>query len=178
MRYVISDLHFGHGNAIGFNNRPFDSTAEMNKELVKRWNNVVDESDTVIVVGDVELDDTRSTERWIADLNGNVLLVRGNHDKGDFADAPFHVVESAVIRHGKYTFYVEHQPAGYSGWSIHGHTHNSDTVCYPFINAGPQTINVSAELIRYTPLPMHKVAEYCSHNKTYTSLADAEAGGQ
>lgn len=178
MKYVISDLHFGHGNVIGFNNRPFSSTAEMNKELVKRWNSTVDENDTVIVVGDVELDKTRSAEDWLAELNGNVLLVRGNHDNGDFSDSPFHVVESCVLRHGKYTFYVSHEPEGYSGWSIYGHVHNSDLVCHPFIHPNNRTVNVSAELVDYTPLAMDKLVEYCGQNTEYTSIADAEAGGQ
>lgn len=178
MKYTISDLHFGHGNVIGFNNRPFDSTARMNNEMRGRWNETVGDDDTVVVVGDVELDDTRSTEDWLNDLNGNVLLVRGNHDSGDFTDAPFHVVESCVLRHGKYTFYVEHEPTGFNGWSIHGHTHASDLTVYPFIHAGRQTVNVSAELLDYRPLPMDELVKYCGANKTFTSLADAKGGGQ
>lgn len=34
IRY-ISDLHFGHSNIIRFDMRPFESTEEMDRELVK-----------------------------------------------------------------------------------------------------------------------------------------------
>lgn len=52
IRY-ISDLHFGHFNIIRFDMRPFESTEEMDRELVKRWNDVVDKDDQVYVLGDI-----------------------------------------------------------------------------------------------------------------------------
>ena len=47
MNFYISDLHFGHENAIKFDNRPFSSVEEMNEILVQRWNKVVSPEDTV-----------------------------------------------------------------------------------------------------------------------------------
>ena len=52
MNYYIADLHLGHVNAIGFDNRPFADVTEMNETLIHRWNSVVSRADTVYVLGD------------------------------------------------------------------------------------------------------------------------------
>lgn len=39
--FVVADNHFGHENIIRFCNRPFKTLDEMNYEMVKRWNAVV-----------------------------------------------------------------------------------------------------------------------------------------
>lgn len=36
------DLHLGHENVIKFDNRPFETVEEMDAELIRRWNNKVD----------------------------------------------------------------------------------------------------------------------------------------
>ena len=50
--FFTSDLHFGHKNIIKFDNRPFFDVSDMNKELIKRWNNKVTKDDVVYVCGD------------------------------------------------------------------------------------------------------------------------------
>lgn len=40
------DLHFGHESAIAFDGRPFETVEEMDAELVRRWNNKVDNLST------------------------------------------------------------------------------------------------------------------------------------
>ena len=37
--FFTADMHFGHENVIGFDDRPFASADEMDSELIKRWNN-------------------------------------------------------------------------------------------------------------------------------------------
>jgi len=164
MRYIISDTHFGHGKIIEYASRPFDNVNEMNSELLQRWNTVVDDSDTVFHLGDVRHHpDPHDASFWLDQLNGDIVLIRGNHDNVQ-DDFPYPVLESAVLSHGKYEFYLEHQPVGFSGWQLHGHSHCSDLVNYPFINRGTQRVNVSAELLDYYPLALDRLVRLLNSN--------------
>ena len=80
IRY-ISDLHFGHFNIIRFDMRPFESIEEMDRELVKRWNDVVDKDDQVYVLGDMFWKKADEAIPILKELKGNKFLVRGNHDR-------------------------------------------------------------------------------------------------
>lgn len=171
MRYIISDHHFGHENIIDYCDRPFRHVHEMNKELVRRWNTRVGDDDTVLYLGDVRHHPSpRSSAEWFDKLNGDKLLVRGNHDGDVGQNAPFHAVENCTIRHGRYTFYCEHQPVDAPGWQLHGHTHNNNLVEYPFVDQIEQRVNVSAELLNYTPLRMDRLVNILDTNKSYRTI--------
>ena len=47
MIYFIADTHFSEKNIMLYENRPFQNVAEMNEELVNRWNQVIHEEDEV-----------------------------------------------------------------------------------------------------------------------------------
>lgn len=55
MIYFSSDHHFGHLNIIQYCKRPFSSVEEMNEEMARRWNSVVNPDDTVYYLGDFSL---------------------------------------------------------------------------------------------------------------------------
>lgn len=76
----ISDLHFGHANVIRFDNRPFSDVAEMERVLIDNWNNVTDKNDTVYILGDFCWGKEPEWKRIVPLLNGNKVLIRGNHD--------------------------------------------------------------------------------------------------
>lgn len=172
-RYIISDLHLGHGNIIGYCSRPFDGVREMNNEIVSRWNETVSEDDQVILLGDVELDEVRSTASWIEELNGNIMLIRGNHDGGVGQNFPAHVVESCELFHGRFRFYCEHQPLDMGGWQLHGHVHNNDVTTYPFVDPYEQRVNVSSELLDYTPLLMDELIYILERGERFRDIEDA-----
>lgn len=52
----------------------------MNEELIKRWNSVVAKEDTVIQCGDFFMGQLTSIDDILPRLNGQIILVRGNHD--------------------------------------------------------------------------------------------------
>lgn len=79
--WFTSDLHFGHRNIIKYCHRPFDSVDEMDNELIKLWNDTVDEEDEVFVLGDFSLHGKPDYLSYLLHrLKGRKYLVRGNHD--------------------------------------------------------------------------------------------------
>lgn len=49
--FFVADTHFGHEAMIRFENRPFENTKDMERQLIKNWNEVVDSEDRVYVLG-------------------------------------------------------------------------------------------------------------------------------
>lgn len=79
--WITSDLHLNHENIIKYCNRPFNSIEEMNNTLIDNWNNVVAPEDVIICLGDFCLGQKSNVEKFVSRLNGNKLLVIGNHDR-------------------------------------------------------------------------------------------------
>ena len=80
MNYFISDTHFFHARAIGFDNRPFASVTEMDEEMIRRWNDRVTDDDTVYHLGDVSFGHEEETIALLNRLHGHMVLIKGNHD--------------------------------------------------------------------------------------------------
>ncbi len=80
-RFWTSDLHLGHTNIIRYCSRPFADVDEMNRELVSRWNETVDDDDEVWVLGDVALGPIAEMLDLVGTLRGHKILVAGNHDR-------------------------------------------------------------------------------------------------
>ena len=79
MKYYISDIHFGHYNIIRMDGRPFENTEEMDKTIIKNWNNRVTDEDEVYIVGDVGFKGNPPQD-YLKQLNGKKILIIGNHD--------------------------------------------------------------------------------------------------
>lgn len=75
-----SDLHFFHKAQV--KRRGFSTAENMNGFLIRRWNARVYPWHTVFVLGDVSLGNAADTMGVLEQLNGNLHLIRGNHDKG------------------------------------------------------------------------------------------------
>ena len=78
--FFVADTHFGHEAMIRFENRPFENTKDMEWQLIKNWNEVVDSEDRVYVLGDFAFGDKAEVTRLCRSLNGKKILVLGNHD--------------------------------------------------------------------------------------------------
>jgi len=78
--FLTSDTHFGHANIIKYCGRPFASADEMDAALIRNWNAVVGVDDVVVHLGDFAFKTRRKVEDILAQLNGHVYLVLGNHD--------------------------------------------------------------------------------------------------
>jgi calcineurin-like phosphoesterase family protein len=167
--YLIGDLHLNHANIIRYCARPFlvSDVDEMNNVLVENWNNVVEDTNVVYFLGDLDFKD--SIGYWVRNLNGKKIFIEGNHDvvkdrDGRIARHKIHgAIHHDVISYKGYIFYFVHNPREVDeewrrnnpeGWLIHGHTHDNDIHKYPFINGKNKTINVSAEVINYRPVSL------------------------
>ena len=79
MRYFISDIHIQH--RLMLRTRGYESFEAMHDDIVKRWNSKVTKCDTVYIIGDVSFGDYEQTKAVLDRLNGQKILIKGNHDR-------------------------------------------------------------------------------------------------
>ena len=96
--WITSDIHFSHKNILkycphrmksSFIGDMNDMTPEeiteavdiMNEYIIKNWNILVSKDDTVFILGDVAMGQIKDAPALISRLNGNKILILGNHDK-------------------------------------------------------------------------------------------------
>jgi calcineurin-like phosphoesterase family protein len=85
--YFTSDQHFGHAAARSFYRRPFSSVHKMDREMIDRWNLVIEPEDWVWHLGDFAV---RQPPERVATLlkvlHGREHLVTGNNDEAAVTD--------------------------------------------------------------------------------------------
>jgi calcineurin-like phosphoesterase family protein len=129
--FLVSDTHFGHAGVCRFLRedgtklRPWDSPEEMDEEMVKMWNETVRPNDKVYHLGDVVIN--RKALSILHRLNGDKILIRGNHDIFKLEDYTrhfrdirgYHVMNGMILSH----IPVHEESLGRFGTNIHGHLH-------------------------------------------------------
>ena len=107
MFWFTADTHFNHDGIIEYCNRPFRDIEHMNKILTLRWNERVADGDTIFVVGDFKFGAAKHFTDIRKELKGNVVLIRGNHDKNN--GVPTCIENIEINTHGKRIF-LTHKP--------------------------------------------------------------------
>ena len=130
--FLVSDTHFGHAGVCRFMRndgvtklRPWDNPEEMDEVMIKRWNERVRPNDKVYHLGDVVIN--RRAMSTLARLNGDKVLIRGNHDifrddeyRQYFRELrAYHVMNGLILSH----IPVHEASLGRFGCNIHGHLH-------------------------------------------------------
>ena len=130
--FLVSDTHFGHAGVCRFMRndgvtklRPWNNPEEMDEEMVKRWNETVRPNDKVYHLGDVVIN--RKALKTLARLNGDKVLIRGNHDifrddeyRQYFRELrAYHVMNGMILSH----IPIHPESLGRFGTNIHGHLH-------------------------------------------------------
>lgn len=130
--FLVSDTHFGHEKTCtvfkredGSPLRPFKSAEEMDEEMVRRWNERVRPTDKVYHLGDVVIN--RKALGILRRLNGDKVLIRGNHDIFKLSDYTehfrdirgYHVMNGMILSH----IPVNEDSLARFGANIHGHLH-------------------------------------------------------
>ena len=134
MIYFTADLHFDHKNIIQHTERPFENVEEMNRVLIKNWNDTVKPKDTIYIIGDLTLVTKRVyIEELVGKLNGIKHLIIGNHDrfaKKAWASSLFESISDYKEIHldNKHVCLMHYPIAHwnrqhYGSYHLHGHVH-------------------------------------------------------
>ena len=169
--FLVSDTHFGHAGVCRFTRtdgvtklRPWDNADEMDEAMVKAWNERVKPNDKVYHLGDVVM--SRRSLSIMDRLNGNKVLIRGNHDIFKDEDyrkyfrelRAYHVMNGMILSH----IPIHSESLGRFGVNIHGHLHANRVmrparVLEEFIDHGCTTIDeryhcVCVEQTNFAPI--------------------------
>ena len=140
--FLVSDTHFGHAGVCRFVRndgvtklRPWDTADEMDEFMVRAWNERVRPNDKVYHLGDVVIN--RKALGIMRRLNGDKVLIRGNHDifkDTDYREhfrelRAYHVMNGMILSH----IPIHSESLGRFGVNIHGHLH-ANRVMLPGFN--------------------------------------------
>lgn len=169
--FFISDTHFRSETIIKYCNRPFVNADEMDKKLIENWNAVVTPEDTVYHLGDMVMHESENIPPILEQLNGHIVLVRGNHDTkrklSVFAQYPdkVEIRDIAYITYKGLFFVASHFPMTNTDFLdmvfqdnsevvvVHGHVHDKT----PFFTPNTHSFNVSCDVTDFTPVPISKM---------------------
>jgi calcineurin-like phosphoesterase family protein len=130
--FLVSDTHFGHAGVCRFTQndgvtklRPWTDPDEMDEAMVAAWNDRVKPTDKVYHLGDAVIN--RRALATLGRLNGDKVLIRGNHDifrddeyRQYFRELrAYHVMNGLILSH----IPIHPESLGRFGCSIHGHLH-------------------------------------------------------
>ena len=133
--FYISDIHFGHKNCISFDNRPWTDIEQHDKDIIANWNKAVGMTDTVYLLGDISWHDVTTTIDYFNQLNGNIVLIRGNHDvkllkNRNLQNRFSEITDYKEIEDNGKTIILCHYPIPtfnkhyYGAYHFYGHVHN------------------------------------------------------
>lgn len=169
--FLVSDTHFGHAGVCRFTCddgvtkiRPWTDPNEMDEEMVKRWNETVKPTDKVYHLGDVVIN--RKALALMHRLNGDKVLIKGNHDIFKLEDYTrhfrdirgYHVMNKMILSHVP----VHPESQGRFTANIHGHLHQRRVMKdngYGGRVIDPFYFNVSVEQIDFRPILFEEVLE-------------------
>lgn len=145
--WLTSDTHFGHQRTLELSKRPYRSVEEMDKDMIKKWNQIIGKKDTVYHLGDFGNFDI------LNQLNGNVILLFGNYEVDYFKNKRNINIKQYLISKGFKDVYTEncltitlnnkkynivHEPLNTVGdeFYLFGHIHKLQMVKKNGLNVG------------------------------------------
>lgn len=168
MLWFSSDYHISHDNIIGFCGRPFKDVWEMQNEIIRRHNSVVAPDDIVYLVGDTFWDrsnwSTTKVTEFLKKLNGNIILLPGNHDDKTLRKYMGVISFDRAMPEIKYEdeiFVAFHYPLmswprSYHGSiCVHGHTHSKIRQTSP----DRRLVNVCVDAWDFYPVSAAQIVE-------------------
>ncbi|MFW8567090.1 hypothetical protein [Orrella sp. 11846] len=129
--FLVSDTHFSHAGVCRFLRddntklRPWDDPDEMDEYMIQAWNDTVKPKDKVYHLGDVVVN--RRGLQIMPRLNGEKILIKGNHDNFPLRDYVDHF-KDILAYHSLHGLLLSHIPVHPEslyryGCNVHGHLH-------------------------------------------------------
>jgi len=157
--YFTSDQHFGHAAARSFYRRPFASVAEMDRQMIDRWNSVIEPGDEVWHLGDFAV--RQPPERicyLLGVLHGRKHLIVGNNDDAAVIGC---ALWQSVQRYAEVTvddsrLVLCHYPfrswrdMGRGSINLHGHSHGR-------LKALPRQFDVGVDVWDFRPVRLAEI---------------------
>jgi len=155
--YFTADFHIDHVNIIRFCKRPFRNVDEMREKIISNWNSIVKQGDIVFHIGDFAMNNTNKRE-IINRLNGQVILIKGNHDRGEL----FKIQDLMFMLEDEQLHLVHIPEEAQADYNLVGHTHEKwktkkigDHFC----------INVGVDVNNFTPVSEEEIKQIIREDK-------------
>lgn len=202
--FVTSDIHFCHTKMLeyqptrqklltNFNKERYKTDEEyrqetirnFNEQIVKRWNEIVTNNDLTFILGDlaVEYKDIDEVNSLISRLNGDKVLVVGNHDDYLLQDKRFskrlfkEIIPYKGIKYNNKFIVMCHYPiqafnkqdkqnqdGTNIGLHLYGHIHSA-SLKYEI----PHAYNVGMDVNNYLPVNINEFIKLDNTNKIKTN---------
>lgn len=163
--FFTSDHHFGHTNIIKYESRPFMDVNTMNNQLIYLWNETVKPDDVVYHLGDFALMKKDQIKPIFDQLNGEIHLILGNHDrsKAFYEEIGFKTVRTnALIDQYDLTVFLIHDPIcaeaalkRHVDLVLHGHIHGKKKLWNP----GSPIVHVGVDAWDYRPIEFDQILD-------------------
>lgn len=176
--FLTSDTHFCHDKDFCYKPRGFSNVKEMNEAIVDKWNSVVSSDDIVYHLGDLYLNDSVEAIKYIKQLNGRIIWIRGNHDTTNKIDYVYNHCSNVELMAGlnssfamilpykKLRCYLSHYPTLVANYdekhfsqhtiNFHGHTHQTEKFLFP---DNPFIYNVGLDCQDNYPIEIEEALE-------------------
>lgn len=180
MIFYIGDTHFGHENVLKHDNRPFSTVDEMDRELIRYWNDTVTNKDDIYIIGDFAFRNNRPFEWYLKQLKGKKHLIIGNHDdklvKDEKAMSYFVSVDKITrINDEGVQIVLCHYPiAEWSGFyhgahHIYAHIHIQKNEAFNIMKRFDNAYNAGCMINGYRPVRFNELVR---NNEIYKGLSD------
>jgi calcineurin-like phosphoesterase family protein len=146
----------------------------MNREIVRRWNDVVDKDDLVYHVGDFAFKGILNGRRFEKILNGDIVHIQGNHDLNNGIKT--YITKCMMFFGGKDVFVQHHPPEiiPICDFVLCGHIHEKWK--FKLLKKHPNIpiINIGVDVNQFVPVSTNSVlkqyseikGKYCRKNLT------------
>lgn len=153
--FFTSDTHFGHNNILRFGHRPFDNIDDHDNALIQNWNNTVRPNDTVFHLGDFAFGNSKDIQSYVEQLNGHIILIKGNHDDKNIQGAGITklfedvLYQARILVDGR-TVYLNHFPfLCFAHGDVDLYKGNYDINLFGHVHSGPRCTTADKNRLQY-----------------------------